>query len=136
MKPHAFVILAAGCAALAGCGGGFSRIMSDVPDWFDARRSEIRGEGYPQIRTVPKVLAQSEMSQTLSTARSEGAAARATFLADPRSAQSPLSPVEIESAADGLRSDLALRDPGEGDFMSDEEIEEARAMFADREAPR
>ncbi|MBI1339708.1 hypothetical protein GC169_05780 [bacterium] len=53
------VVVALGGAGLTGCvniADAVSTRMSDPPEWFEAARREMRGEGYPDIRDVPALI--------------------------------------------------------------------------------
>ena len=40
---------------LAGCAGSIEKVQSmraDAPDWYEARKVEFRGEGYPELNSI------------------------------------------------------------------------------------
>ncbi len=124
--------------ALTGCSGSFSRVMdgvSDVPTWFDASRQEIRGVGYPSLRTVPTIEPDSVIDDGLELTEAESNAAKAAFLSDPRSETSTMGPDEIRSEAELMARPL-LRGPGRAEFLTDAEIAQVKRMFARRRPPK
>ena len=68
MKNTAIPLISVSCLLLAGCSGSFAKVRTAIdqaPEWYDARRVEIRGEGYPEIIDVPTIEKGQEPGQTL-----------------------------------------------------------------------
>ncbi len=69
--------------------------VDEAPAWFQERREEIRGEDYPDIRTVPAV----EGDERPRLGSDSGALAKSgtpeDFLSDPRAQPPNISPAEI-----------------------------------------
>lgn len=84
--------------ALGGCASQVNAVRSaadEAPAWFQERREEIRGEDYPDIRTVPTVNADTRPQ----LGKESGALARTgsatEFAAHPRATPPNISPADI-----------------------------------------
>ncbi|MBR9835554.1 MAG: hypothetical protein GYB42_10310 [Alphaproteobacteria bacterium] len=127
MRAALFVTL----AVLAGCSSSFGRIQAvreAAPEWYQARKVELRGEGYPRIAEIPNAVDISVSTERLSMSEAEVSAAFALFQSDPRALSAE------ESAADMLAWATDTRRAVEGqipapDFMTDEEVRELKARF-------
>ena len=50
MKNTTIPLIGVSCLLLVGCSNSFAKVRSAVnqtPEWYETRRVEIRGEGYP-----------------------------------------------------------------------------------------
>lgn len=130
MKNTAIPLLGVTCLLLIGCTNSFTRVREAVnhaPDWYDARRTEIRGEGYPEIIDVPVLAKKDVPGKTLEASKARGEVLRAEFQ-DVRAA----SPADIAAEIALLREDIGREfaglqaDPG---FLTEDEIEAIRAAF-------
>ncbi len=68
MKNTAILLLSASILGLSGCTNSFSKVstaMKDAPDWYEQRRKEVRGEGYPELSEVPVIDQQSKPGASL-----------------------------------------------------------------------
>lgn len=131
MKP----ILLSFCVFLAGCAGSLdtlSDMRENAPEWYEARKLELAGEGYPRLSDVPVDASYSGQDMELVTSRDETEAILAAFNADPRSEPVNVSPEEIRAWAQTLIASINAR-MTPADFLTDADIASLRARF---ERPR
>ncbi len=115
-----------------GCASSYEKVrdtMSNTPDWYEARKTEVIGEGYPKIGTIPTLTDEQRRSGQLKGTRSAVERAEALFRLDPRSVPAGLELAEMMQWAEAVRAELAERDKP-GDFLSDEEARQLRNLFA------
>ena len=95
MKNTAIPLIGVCCLLLAGCTGSFAKVRTAIDqalEWYDARRVEIRGEGYPKIIDVPVIAENQAPGLTLEASKARGAELRAVF-AEMRERLSPRIPL-------------------------------------------
>ncbi|WP_156942322.1 hypothetical protein [Hyphomonas adhaerens] len=131
MKNTTIPLLSVSILLIAGCSNSFTRVRAAIdqaPDWYDGRRKEIRGEGYPKLAEVQEIPADQLPGKTLPAAAARVDILQAYFDANER-AEPPvdvagqmavlLKRVEAEFA--GL--------PADPDFLTQEEIAQIEAAF-------
>ncbi|MEE2922813.1 MAG: hypothetical protein VYC38_13705 [Pseudomonadota bacterium] len=131
MKNTAIPLISVSCLLLAGCSGSFAKVRTAIdqaPEWYDARRVEIRGEGYPEIIDVPTIEKGQAPGQTLEASRSRSETLRAVFTESERAAGPANVAAEIETFRDTVRREFAGFDAS-SDFLTDEEILAIRSAF-------
>lgn len=119
-------------AALTGCANSYDTVretMSNAPDWYEARKTEVIGEGYPHIGTIPTLSDEDRRSNRLETTRSAVQRAETLFRMDPRAVPAGLELEEMLAWAESLRAEMAALDTS-GDFLTDEDAEALRMLFA------
>lgn len=119
-------------AALTGCASSYDTVrdtMSNAPDWYEARKTEVMGEGYPSIGTIPTLSADDRRSNRLDATRSAVQRAETLFRMDPRAVPPGLELEEMLAWAESLQAELAALDTP-GQFLSDEDAEALRMLFA------
>lgn len=94
-----------GCASLDDVVGG----ISNTPEWFQQRRVEIRGEGYPKFADVPERVTNANLGAAVELSGADARRAKALFESSNRAATTDISSEEIATAADGLRERLPTR---------------------------
>ena len=104
-------------------------MRAQAPDWYEARKTEFRGEGYPSIFSVP----QKDTEITTRCANWNCPRKRhwrrwRLFNNDPRAALAEETPEEIMAWALDVRRAVEGRLPAP-DFMTDAEVEEIKARF-------
>lgn len=117
---------------LSACATPLERVISvagDVPEWFDERRAEVRGDGYPALASVPNNV-ENPLTEDQIQETSQILNIYDDFLDHPRAEVSNVSPEDIES----LRAQLLAGLPDESSLrpmtvLSDAEIEAIRAVF-------
>ncbi|MEL6258211.1 MAG: hypothetical protein AAFQ67_04030 [Pseudomonadota bacterium] len=133
MKRRILVSVVIGSAAASNCSNGLGGV--EAPDWFDDPRREIRGEGYPDLAAIPQNMPIGPISRQLDAQKSETDKIRATMLAEPRSAGVEKSPNDIRRLAAELAAPLRDREIDTSEFLTDDEIAAAKALFRGR-APK
>lgn len=131
MKNTVIPLISVCCMFLAGCTGSFVKVRTAIdqaPEWYDARRVEIRGEGYPKIIDVPVIAADQAPGQTLEASKTRGAELRAVFDENARAAEPANTAAEIEDLRETVRRGFAGFE-ATSDFLTDEEIEAIRSAF-------
>ncbi|MDX1292358.1 MAG: hypothetical protein R3265_06090 [Hyphomonas sp.] len=131
MKNTAIPLIGVCCLLLAACTGSFAKVRTAIdqaPDWYDARRVEIRGEGYPEIIDVPVIAEGQTPGQTLETSKSRGDELRAIFAADARAVEPANIAAEIEDLRETVRRGFAGLE-ATSEFLTDEEIAAIRSAF-------
>lgn len=124
--------------ALSGCTSSFEKVRTaaaGAPEWYDAAREEIIGEGYPDLGSMPELSGQelrgSERSLRLSLR--DIAAARQLFASE--RATAPYSTeIEMRALKDRLRAKLAASGPAPTGtssdlFLTEADIDRFREIF-------
>ena len=118
-------------AALAGCSSSLDRVRdmrAQAPDWYEARKTEFRGEGYPSIFSVPEKSDDYDPVRKLELSEQETLAALELFNSDPRADLAQETGEEMMAWAIDVRRAVEGRLPAP-DFMTDAEVEEIKARF-------
>ncbi|MFN3314805.1 MAG: hypothetical protein ACK46Q_15260 [Hyphomonas sp.] len=131
MKNTAIPLLSVPLLLLAGCATSLSAVRGAVdqaPDWYGERRSEIRGEGYPELVDVPVVDRANMPGRGLPARRARGGELIALFENNPR-AEAPQGGMEeiLELAAE-IRAGFAGYEPAD-DFLSEADLAVIRSSF-------
>lgn len=116
---------------LAGCAGSFEKVQAmraQAPDWYDARKVEFRGEGYPDLNSIPELSADYRPLRKLELSEEETLAALEMFSSNPRATLPTETADEILAWAREVRRAVEGRLPAP-DFMTDAEVEEIKARF-------
>lgn len=119
------------CAFMAGCAGSMSKISElreAAPEWYEARKQELRGTGYPKLSQVPTDSTYRPRQSGLVKSAEDQAAIRRAFFADPRSSMTYLDPNTIAQWGTAMRERLEARDTPV-DFLTDKEIAMLKARF-------
>lgn len=131
MKNTVIPLIGVSCLLLVACTGSFTKVRTAIdqaPDWYDARRHEIRGEGYPEIIEVPTIEVGEMPGKTLVVSKERGAELRRDFEADARAAPPANIAAEIESLRESARREFAGYEAN-SEFLTDEEIKAIRSAF-------
>lgn len=118
-------------AALVGCSNSIDRVRdmrAQAPDWYEARKTEFRGEGYPSLFSVPEKRAGADPARKIELSEAETLAALALFNSDPRAVPPVETPDEIHAWAREVKRATEGRLPAP-DFMTDAEVEDIKARF-------
>lgn len=127
------VILLSGVAVLAltACAGSFGKArqaMKNAPEWYEARRKELRGEGYPELVEVPVIEPENRPGKSLPESNARVAALAGDLAAFERGLQPAATPAEIEALFARVRADFD--DPQRpGSFLTDAEVAALREQF-------
>ena len=119
------VFLIPGCASLDDGVGG----ISNTPEWFQTKRVEIRGEGYPDLSGVP--LAETATGNIENDLDKEEYARTLLdgFLKDERSQPATISLDEIDARADEMNERLGLPSVAFDRILTSAEIAALRAKL-------
>ncbi|WP_300378727.1 hypothetical protein [Henriciella sp.] len=123
------------CIILTGCAGSLgssSDAGSATPDWYEARKAEFQGKGYPKLSRVPANTSYEARQSGLVKTADEREALRTAFFNDPRSATVSMTPAEIRAWGLEKRQQVVSLDTP-SDFLTEEEITSLFALF---ERPR
>ena len=132
MKNTTIPLVGVSLLLLVGCTSSFAKVRSAVnqaPDWYDTRRAEIRGEGYPALVDVPTVSAKNRPGTTLPAAEQRVAGLRAEFIDNARAELPANGPAEIAAVGAEIRQQFAGLEDTPGNFLTEAEIEAIRESF-------
>ncbi|PKP80170.1 MAG: hypothetical protein CVT79_16475 [Alphaproteobacteria bacterium HGW-Alphaproteobacteria-18] len=130
MKNTAIPLLIVSFLLIAGCSSSFSKVRESVnnaPAWYGERRTEIRGEGYPDLATLPKVDPKNVPGSTLKSRLDLGSELAQAF-ADPRADVAVGGAEEIRAIAASMIGGFGAIPP-ESDFLTEAEIAAIRSKF-------
>jgi len=116
---------------LTGCASSIERVQAmraEAPEWYEARKVEFRGEGYPDLNSVPEPRQDYDPIRKLELSEAETKAALKLFNEDPRSELPTETPEQIQAWADDVRRAVEGRLPAP-DFLTDAEVEAIKARF-------
>ena len=124
---------------VAGCASSFSKAKqaaSSAPDWYEAAKTEIIGEGYPNLGSTPE-LSRQEQRLTQNATRlstSEVREARRLFTTNPRASIPVSTQTEMRALAADLSAKLAQSGPAPTGtqrdlFLTPADIEGFRELF-------
>ncbi|MDJ0921259.1 MAG: hypothetical protein QNI84_09035 [Henriciella sp.] len=117
--------------AVAGCASSMDRVRelrAAAPDWYEERKVELAGEGYPSIRDVPELGGYPDLQRDLGLSEAETIAALNMFQNDPRAEPTTETPDEMLAWVVATRRAVMGRLPAP-DFMTDEEVAAIKALF-------
>lgn len=131
MKNTVIPLIGVSCLLLGACTNSFGKVrqaVADAPDWYEQRREEIRGEGYPEVIDIPVISADNMPGQTLHLSAERAAELRAAFETSDRAGVPANTLAEITALRESIRQGFAglPADPG---FLTEEEISAIRASF-------
>jgi hypothetical protein len=131
MKNTTIPLLSVSVILIAGCTSSFSRVrdaVNQAPDWYDARRAEIRGEGYPHLNEVTELTGDQIPGKTLPASAARIDILQAYFDSNERTelpadvaGQMAALLTRVEAGFAGLPADPA--------FLTQAEIAEIEAAF-------
>ncbi len=110
--------LLAGCVSLDDVVGG----IANTPDWFQERRVEIRGEGYPDLSEVPSDTNVREVGRRLLATEKATRAELDAFLQDPRNEPVNVTSEEIAERGAQLREAFLAAPKGNDELLTEAEI--------------
>lgn len=128
MKNTMIPLIGVLCLLLSGCAGSLSKVQGAVnaaPDWYDERRAEIGGEGYPDLVEVPKNIDPQSLASDPIASEARAAQLREVFESDARAQIPDQSVAEI---ADDIRAQFNDTNLSEN-FLTEAEIEAIRRSF-------
>ena len=131
MKNTAILLCGVPLLLASACTSSFSKVrgaLNDAPDWYEARRTEIRGEGYPAIADIPAVDANWKPGEGLAASGADIAVIQAAFAADARAQAPAAGAAEIAAVVAAIQG---VFEPGlpPGEFLTPTEIAAIRESF-------
>ena len=118
-------------ALMTGCASSMDRVRelrAAAPDWYEARKVELAGDGYPSIGDVPEVGAYPDLQRDLALSEEETRAALEMFANHPRAELATETPSEIAAWVELTKRAVMGRLPAP-DFLTDEEVAALKAVF-------
>ena len=131
MKNTVFLLLGVPFLLLGGCANSFGKVgdaLNAAPAWYGERRAEIRGEGYPQIVSVPVLEAGDVPGKDLRTNTARARAIAAMFDTEPAARPAEGGETEILAIAAHIRQAFASAEP-EASFLTEADIAAIRESF-------
>lgn len=119
------LLLLGGCASLDDVVGG----IANTPEWFQERRVEIRGEGYPDLTEVPDGRSIGAIGARLQATEALARQDLEAFLTDPRTLPANTTREDIEQEAARLRALLPDLPLASDELLSEAEISAMRAKL-------
>ena len=116
------MFLLGGCVSLDDVVGG----IANTPDWFQEKRVEIRGEGYPDFSTVPAAGDAKADQASLREKEARTRALKASFFSDARTAPPDIDETDMEASAAAMRKLLELPAGAFSEILTDQQIEALR----------
>ncbi|MBK8199838.1 MAG: hypothetical protein IPK75_15920 [Acidobacteria bacterium] len=131
MKNTAILLCGVPLLLATACTSSFSKVrgaINDAPEWYGARRTEIRGEGYPKIADIPTIDANWKPADGLAVSGDEMRALQQQFDTQERAQVAPEGAARIANIAAEIRAEF---EPGlpEGEFFTETEIAAIRESF-------
>lgn len=130
MKNTAIPLLIVPLLLIAGCSSSYAKVreaINNAPAWYGERRTEIRGEGYPELSELPEVDAANVPGAALKGRADMGEDLIAAF-ADPRAQVAVGGAEEIRAIAASMIGAFGTIPP-ESDFLTEAEIAAIRSLF-------
>ena len=118
-------------AFLVGCTSSIEKVQSlrsQAPDWYEARKVEFRGEGYPSLTEIPEPSRIKRTRLRLRLSEADTLAALEMFYSDPRAEPATETPEEVRAWALEVKRAVEGQLPAP-DFLTDEEVEDIKARF-------
>ena len=103
-------------------------MRAEAPEWYEARKTEFRGEGYPSLASVPEPDPVDNPRNRLELSEADVMAALERFNNDPRAGLAAETPEAMRAWALEVRRAVEGQLPAP-DFMTDAEVEEIKARF-------
>jgi hypothetical protein len=131
MKNTTIPLIGVSCLLLVGCTNSFSKVrdaVNQAPDWYETRRQEIRGEGYPKLVDIPTIAPGELPGKSLPASAARVSALSAEFADNARAELPANGPAEIAAAGAEIREQFAGLDESTN-FLTDAEIASIRESF-------
>ena len=131
MKNTAILLCGVLLLPASACTSSFSKARSAVnsaPAWYGERRTEIRGEGYPDLADIPTTDPKWKPGVSLAVSGNDLAAIQAAFAADALAQTPAICEDRILAVADEIKR---LFQPGlpDAEFFTETEIAAIRESF-------
>jgi hypothetical protein len=131
MKNTTILLIGVSAIALVGCTNSFSKVrgaMKDAPEWYEQRRKEVRGEGYPKLADVPVIDEASKPGKSLPATAERVETLTREFAAAEALLTAPSPPAELEALVDRIQGEfVGVSAPG--NFFTEAEVAALQAQF-------
>lgn len=131
MKNTAILLCGVPLLLASACTSSFAKAraaINEAPEWYEARRTEIRGEGYPEVHEIPRLEPGWKPEKGLTASGKELKKLQAAFDGAERAQLAAGGAEAIAEVAAELR--LAFGpDLPPGEFFTEAEIAAIRASF-------
>lgn len=130
MKNTAIPLLIVPILLVSGCTSSFAKVreaVNNAPEWYGERRTQIRGEGYPNLGALPEVDPQNLPGQTLKNQLNRGDVLAQAF-DDARASVAVGGAEEIRAIAESMIGSFGDVPP-ESDFLTEADIAAIRSQF-------
>jgi hypothetical protein len=131
MKNTAILLCGVPLLLVSACTASFAKAraaINDAPEWYEARRTEIRGEGYPEVSDIPRLAPDWQPEAGLKASGRELKRLKAMFDNAERAQPAPRGAAEIAEVAAQLREAFGPDLPP-AEFLTEAEIAAIRASF-------
>lgn len=131
MKNTAILLCGVPLLLASACTASFAKAraaISDAPEWYEARRTEIRGEGYPEVADIPRLAPDWKPEAELKMSGRDLKRLRTLFDSAERAQPSPGGANAIAEVAAQLREAFGPDLPP-AEFLTEAEIAAIRASF-------
>lgn len=118
-------LLLGGCVSLDDVVGG----IANTPDWFQKRRVEIRGDGYPKFSDVPAETDEKALGLALEKTETDLRATQKAFANDPRAEPAQLTQDDIAALSNRLKAQLPDNIERTDPLLSDADIAKLKASL-------
>jgi len=131
MKNTAIPLMSVSFLLIAGCTNSYAKVreaVNQAPDWYAARRAEIRGEGYPDLSEVKELTPSQLPGKTLPATAARVDILQAYF--DNSERAEPPAEAGAQMAALLTRVEAGFADfPADPGFLTQDEIAAIEAAF-------
>jgi hypothetical protein len=131
MKNTAILLCGVPLLLASACTSSFAKAraaINETPEWYEARRTEIRGEGYPEVSDIPRLEPDWKPEAGLKASGRELKKLQALFDGAERAQLTTRGADEIAAVAAELREAFGPDLPP-GEFFTETEIAAIRASF-------
>lgn len=111
-----YIALALSLLLITGCANSFDKARqaaAEAPEWYDSAKTEIVGEGYPNLGSMPALSAEElrGSNRSIRLSRRDVAKARKLFSTHPRATTPVTTDVEVRALKAELVAKLARSGP-------------------------
>lgn len=132
MKISSILLSGVFCCTAAACTNSFEKVRDaadKAPDWYEDARVEIRGEGYPELTSVPELdKVKRRPSNSIRQSKVHANDVLRMFENEPRANAADKTPRELQKIVNEINAEFAGEIPPP-DYLTPEEIAAIRAEF-------
>lgn len=132
MRYTSILVTGVFCCLVASCATSVDRVRNaaeSVPDWYDDARTEIRGEGYPELASVPRLeKSETRPSRSIRVSQRESNKIIKLFDNNPRAQGPDKTLVDIEAIMREIQAEFEGQVPSPT-HLTPREVSDIHAMF-------